>query len=140
MRRWIAMISTVSAVGLCGVASAGVYDQSYTLTVVGTATSTAAYVVRGVLEAVEVNVTPPATSRVVVTAGSVTVLDRDGVTQDVTLAPLRVMHDASGNVAGGTNAPVYGRVALAGPVQVTLIGSNAGSVTNRTRVRVIYTR
>ena len=131
---------------LAGASFAGMEDREFDLTVIGASTQTVTYVLRGTLEAVNVNITAPATSTVTVASDELTLFTKSGIAADATFLPRAAAHTTAGaaiqfytgNETNWTSAAQYEAQPLAGAVTVTLVGQNAASVTNNTKVTLIY--
>jgi hypothetical protein len=128
-----------------------VFDQ---LSVTGTATAAQSIVLRGTLEAVVVDVTAPSTSTVTVAASDGRALfTLAGIAADAVYYPQAASHTTAGAAATfnshwSTNTGVtsseaqtwYVKQPMAGKITVTVLGQNAASVTNNTKVTLIYDR
>jgi hypothetical protein len=131
---------------LANASFAGMEDREFDLTVIGASTQTVTYVLRGTLEAVNVNVTAPATSTVTVASDELTLFTKSGIAADATFLPRAAAHTTAGaaiqfytgNETNWTSTALYQAQPLAGSVTVTLVGQNAASVTNNTKVTLIY--
>jgi hypothetical protein len=124
-------------------------DKDFSATVAGTSTGTAAYVIRGELEGIYIDVTTATTTTQTVTlASSQQTLYTKDISADVWV-PLRFVQYGStgsaltyytGNETNWTSTAVYGKAPLAGSVTLTVVGKNAASTTNTTAVKVIYNK
>jgi hypothetical protein len=142
------MIGAMMAVMLlaCVSAQAGMEDREFSATVVGATTSTVTYVLRGTLEAVLVDVTAPATSTVTVASQELTLFTKSGIAADSTYMPRATTHTTAGaaisyytgNATNWTSMSQYESQPMAGPITVTLVGQNGTSVTNNTKVTLLY--
>jgi hypothetical protein len=143
----------ITLIALAGVSLGDMDDKLYDLTVVGAATNSGSIVLRGTLEAVVVDVTAPSTSTVTVaTSDGRTLFTLAGIAADAVYHPLAASHTTAGGLATFSTYSVTGDVAaahtqtwyvkqpMAGPVTVTLAGQNETSVTNNTKVTLIYNR
>lgn len=139
------ILSAVVAMA-CACAFAGMDDREYNLTVVGTNVTSATYVLRGTLEAVKIDLTAPSTSTVAIASGGLTLFSKASIAADATYLPRAAAHTTAGAAAtfiGGTNDTantVYVSQPMAGEVTVTLTGQNGASVTNNTKVTLIYNK
>lgn len=141
-------------IALAGMAFGDMDDKLYNLTVIGAGTNTGSIVLRGTLEAVAVDVTAPSTSTVTVaTSDGRTLFTLAGIAADAVYYPRAASHTTAGGLATfnshwSTNAGVtsveaqtwYVKQPMAGPITVTLVGQNDTSVTNNTKVTLIYDR
>ncbi len=118
-----------------GAAFAEMGDRAFVGTVTGVTTSTVSYVLRGALEAVQVDVTAPATSTVTVASGGLTLFSKADIAADAVYLPRVGTHLATG--VANTN---FDKGPMAGLVTVTVLGQNAVSVTNATTVTLIYSK
>ncbi len=136
----------LAVVALAGASFAGMEDREFNLTVTGVTTQSVTYVLRGTLEAVNVDVTAPSTSTVTVASDELTLFTKSGIAADATYLPRAAAHTTAGaaiqfytgNETNWTSAAQYEAQPLAGAVTVTLVGQNAASVTNNTKVTLIY--
>lgn len=149
----IVMIA-VAVLAMAGAVIADMDDKLFNLTAVGALTNSSGVVLRGSLEAVAVDVTAPATSTVtVVSEDGRTLFTKAGIAADATYLVRAASHTTAGALATfnsnwSTNAGVtsteaqtwYVAQPMAGKVTVTLVGQNAASVTNNTKVTLIYSR
>jgi hypothetical protein len=144
MRKMIGMMAVMLLAGVS--ARAGMEDREFSATVVGATTSTVTYVLRGTLEAVQVDVTAPATSTVTVASQELTLFTKSGIAADATYLPRAVTHTTAGtaityytgNETNWTSTAHYEAQPMAGAITVTLVGQNAASVTNNTKVTLLY--
>ena len=132
-----------------GMARGEMDDKTYDQTVVAAGVSTNSYVLRGILEAVSVDVTAPATSTVtVVTSNGRTLFTLAGIAADATYYPTAAAHTTAGAAAtfvggGDTNQVANAwrtKQAMAGSVSVILTGQNGAAVTNRTLTTLIFSK
>jgi hypothetical protein len=131
---------------IAGASFAGMEDREFNLTVTGVTTQSVTYVLRGTLEAVNVDVTAPSTSTVTVASDELTLFTKSGIAADATFLPRAAAHTTAGaaiqfytgNETNWTSTALYQAQPLAGAVTVTLVGQNAASVTNNTKVTLIY--
>jgi hypothetical protein len=152
MKKILAVMLAV--VALAGVAVGDMDDKLYDLTAVGARTNSAAYVLRGRLEAVHIDVTAPATSTVTVASeDGRTLFTKSGIAADAVYLPVAATHTTAGaaatfNVYSNTAATTseafaqtwYGKQPMAEKITVTLVGQNGNAVTNNTKVRLVYER
>ena len=136
----------------CGLVAYGEMDDKvYNLTVLSNATSTAGYTLRGVLEAVAVDVNAGCTSTVKVTTSDGRVLfNKEAIAADAVYLPMVALQTTNGaaatftsvgtNDANGVANAWYGKSPMAGVVTVSLTGVNIVGVTNNTKVTLIYAR
>lgn len=125
---------------------AGMEDREFSCTVIGAGTNSVTYVLRGTLEAVNVDVTAPSTSTVTVASDELTLFTKAGITADATYLPRAAAHTTAGaaiqfytgNETNWTSAAQYESQPMAGAITVTLVGQNGTSVTNNTKVTLIY--
>jgi hypothetical protein len=123
---------------------ASMQDREFSCTVVGAGTNAVTYVLRGELEAIKVDVTAPSTSTVTVASDQLTLFSKASIAADATFLPRAAIQTTAGVAAtfvGGTNNAAnawYDKQPMAGSVTVTLVGENAASVTNNTKVTLIY--
>ncbi len=136
----------LAVIALAGASFAGMEDREFNLTVTGVTTQSVTYVLRGTLEAVNVDVTAPSTSTVTVASDELTLFTKSGIAADATFLPRAAAHTTAGaaiqfytgNETNWTSTALYQPQPLAGSVTVTLVGQNAASVTNNTKVTLIY--
>lgn len=123
---------------------ANMENREFSCTVIGAQTNAVTYVLRGELEAIKVDVTAPSTGTVTVTSEQLTLFSKASIAADATFLPRAAVHTTAGVAAtfvGGTNNVAnawYDNQPMAGSVTVTLIGENGASVTNNTKVTLIY--
>lgn len=143
----------ITLIALAGVSLGDMDDKLYNLTVVGSLTNSSSIILRGTLEAVVIDVTAPSTSTVTVaTSDGRTLFSKADIAADAVYHPLGASHTTVGGLATFSTYSVTGDVAaahtqtwyvkqpMAGPVTVTLVGQNGTSVTNNTKVTLIYSR
>lgn len=143
----------ITLIALAGVSLGDMDDKLYNLTVVGSLTNSSSIILRGTLEAVVIDVTAPSTSTVTVaTSDGRTLFSKADIAADAVYHPLAASHTTVGGLATFSTYSVTGDVAaahtqtwyvkqpMAGPVTVTLVGQNGTSVTNNTKVTLIYSR
>jgi hypothetical protein len=144
----------ITLIALAGVSLGDMDDKLYNLTVVGSQTnSSSGIILRGTLEAVVIDVTAPSTSTVTVaTSDGRTLFSKADIAADAVYHPLAASHTTVGGLATFSTYSVTGDVAaahtqtwyvkqpMAGAVTVTLVGQNGTSVTNNTKVTLIYSR
>lgn len=143
----------ITLIALAGVSLGDMDDKLYNLTVVGSQTNSSSIILRGTLEAVLIDVTAPSTSTVTVaTSDGRTLFSKADIAADAVYHPLAASHTTVGGLATFSTYSVTGDVAaahtqtwyvkqpMAGAVTVTLVGQNGTSVTNNTKVTLIYNR
>jgi hypothetical protein len=130
----------LAAVGiLAGVARAAMDDKAFNLTTATSATNSASYVLRGVLEGVYVNAPANSTGAVTVATAHETLFSAS-ITTDAMYRPRVSTHTTAGaaatfnvysNTAATASAAVaqtwYDKPAMAGPVTVTVVESGIGT-------------
>lgn len=142
-------IGAMLFVALGVAAHAQMNDVAYNLTVVGTGTNSAGYVLRGELEAIHVDVVGTTTGTVTVTSNDGrTLFTKASIAADATYLPVAALHTTAGAAATFNtysqtgmvaNAQAwYGKQPMAGKITVTLIGEDGATVTNNTIVTLIY--
>jgi len=140
MKRLIVMALALLAMGVA--AQADMDCRPYSLTVIGGATNSKTYVLRGELEAVHVSVPAGATGAVNVASSQGTLFNKTGVDASAVYYPRVALHTTAGVpatfVAGSavTNA-WYGKPVMAGEITVRLIGEVAAG-TNTFVTTLIY--
>jgi len=114
----------------------------FTLSTIGTNVSSQSFVLRGELEGVYVDVTATKTQTVKVATSYATALEQS-FTADGVRFPRVQLHNTAGvaqtAVDGGANTnAVLGKLAVAGPVTVTVTPAANTTGTNTTTVTIIY--
>ena len=120
-------------------------DKTSDLKVVGDATATNAFVMRGTLEAVAIDCAANCTGTVVVaTDDGRTLFSLASIIADAVYPVVMPTYLATGasawTVTNNPAYPLYMKPAVAGKVTVTLLGQNAATITNNTKVTLIYQR
>jgi hypothetical protein len=117
---------------------AGMEDREFACTVIGTATNTVTYVLRGELQAVQVDMTTPSTCTVTVASDELTLFSKASITADATYLPRVATHDNAGTVITNASFGGYDAPPMAGPITVTVVGQDAGGRTNAAKVTLVY--
>jgi hypothetical protein len=134
-------------------AMAGMDNVPYKVSVIASETNSATYVLRGTIESIYVDVADLSTNTVTITSDQGTIFTKAGITADTQFFP-RVAGQTTAGVAytfstlgsdsGGATTNLftsaqYDKIAVAGPVKVTVIGQNA-STTNTTTTTIIINK
>ena len=136
------MIAILAAFAQAGFAAMD--DRDYSVAVIGTATNSQSFVLRGELEAVYVTIPASATGTVTVATSQGTVFTKSALTASGVYFPRVALQTTAGAAAtfvGGTNNTAnawYGKAPLAGSVTVTVIGESEG--TNTYGAKIIYNK
>ena len=135
------LIALAVSAFIAATASAQMADTDFAVGIVGTNTAAKTYVIRGELESIYVDVPASATNTVVVTSEQGTLFSKSSIAADAWYLPRVATHTTAGAAAtfvGGTNDTAnvwYSKVAMAGPITVTVTGENA-ALTNATTTTV----
>jgi hypothetical protein len=127
------LVVMLAVVALAGVAVGDMDDKLYDLTAVGARTNSAAYVLRGRLEAVHIDVTAPATSTVTVAAeDGRTLFTKADIAADAVYLPRAQGHTTAGvALAYDTYATTY---AVTMTTNTVITYNHDSSVTNSNTV------
>ena len=117
---------------------AGMEDREFGCSVIGTATSTVTYVLRGELQAVNVDFTAGRTGTVTVASDELTLFSKADIAADATFLPRAATHDKGGVVLTNATFGGYAAPPMAGAVTVTVVGQDALSRTNDAKITLIY--
>jgi hypothetical protein len=129
-------------------------DVDYSVAVIGSAassTNSATYVLRGTIESVYVNVPANTTNTVTITSDQGTIFTKASITADAQYFPRAAAHTTAGaaltwtevSSAGVTNTVTttqfYDKIAVAGPVKVTVVGQT-DTTTNTVTTTIIINK
>jgi hypothetical protein len=117
--------------------------KDFSATVVGTATGTQSYVIRGELEGVYVTVPSGGTATVTIASREQTLFTKS-CTASAFYPILIPAYGTTGSALTqsaylSTNV-VYTKAAMAGSITATFVGENAASVTNSWKATILYSR
>lgn len=122
-------------------ASATMDDRDFTVSVIGTATGTVSYVLRGELEGIYIDIAAGSTQTVTLASSEQTLFTKAGVASDVWYSLRYPQYGSTGSAlesTGATTNTVYGKAPLAGDITLTVIGAAGTTATNSTTVTAIY--
>lgn len=134
IRKSLMIVVAIALVALaCAPAMAqSVLTKDYSVTVVGTATNSQSFVVRGPLLGVWIDAPANATGTVSVATRGATVFSAAGVAADVTYHPVVQCVNSTGTLVSAEFTPIP----LAGSTTVQVIGGSAG--TNVWPVKLLF--
>lgn len=132
MKKALTCVAILAAV--CGISSAGMNDRDFAVSVIGTATGTVTYVLRGELYGMYVDIAAGSTQSVVVASAEQTLLNISAATADAWY-PLRYQQKGS---TGSNITNEYGAAPMAGAITLTVTGASGQTATNATTVTVVY--
>ena len=124
-------------------AYAGMDSVNFTATVIGVATNTKSYTLRGEVEAIKITVPTDGTGTVTFASEELTLLSASAITATATYMPRSAIHTTAGVAivsTGATTNTVYGKMPIAGVVTMTVVGGNEASETNSWIATLIYKR
>jgi hypothetical protein len=132
---------------------AGMDAVPYKVSVIASETNSATYVLRGTIESIYVDIAALSTNTVTITSDQGTIFTKAGIIADTqffpraagqTTAGAAYTFSTLGSDSGGATTNLftsaqYDKIAVAGPVKVTVIGQNATS-TNLTTTTIIINK